>query len=391
MILKSLENTQVLIVAAEASSCLYAQRLLECWQKNNQKISAFGVGNEKMKDLGFHCIGRSEEMALVGIQEICSQYFSILKVFRSLIKEAQKKKPKVALLLDYPDFNFRLIKKLKKMRVPIVYYISPQIWAWRKSRVHFIKKFVDKMVVIFPFEKAFYENYKVPVEFIGHPILDEVEPFYFKDDFITERRQRYGFKKNDIILGLMPGSRKSELKYMMKTQIETAKKLLEKHPNMKVAILMAPHLERKDFQKYIPENFPFCLTFVQDAPFKMLVLTDLVLAASGTATLFVGLMKKPFAVMYKMNPFSFKILSRLVKTKYITIVNILLDKNVVPEWIQDQANPDNLSKSLLQIIEDKKYRENMVSNLENLSENLKKDGATKRLVDILQTYLADKT
>lgn len=151
---------KVMIVAAEASSTLYAQRLLEHWNSKNKKIETFGIGSRDMEALGFHCIGRSEEMAVVGLQEVIKHYGHIRKVFYNLIEACQKERPNVILLLDYPDFNFRLAKKLHSLGLPIVYYISPQLWAWRKGRIKLVKKFITKMLVLFPFEKNFIKSNK---------------------------------------------------------------------------------------------------------------------------------------------------------------------------------------------------------------------------------------
>jgi lipid-A-disaccharide synthase len=161
---------RVLIVSAEASSALYARRLLEAWQKHDIKVSAFGVGDQKMLELGFQALGRSENMAVVGIKEVLRHYSHIKKVFYDILAECDREKPKFALLLDYPDFNFRLAKELKKRGIRVIYYISPQLWAWRKGRLSLVKKYIDKMLVLFPFEKDFYRENGVDVEFVGHPL-----------------------------------------------------------------------------------------------------------------------------------------------------------------------------------------------------------------------------
>ena len=169
-------DPSVLIVAAETSSCLYALRLLQHWKKQGLKVNAFGIGNREMEAEGFQIIGRSEELAVVGIQEVLAHFGDIKKAFYGLLDSAKEKKPQVALLLDYPGFNLRLAKRLKAMQIPVVYYISPQVWAWRTGRVNFIRRVVDRMLVLFPFEREFYEKHHVPVDFVGHPLLDELGP-----------------------------------------------------------------------------------------------------------------------------------------------------------------------------------------------------------------------
>ena len=167
---------RVLLVAAEVSSSLYARRLLEQWQSEKLDVEAFGIGSEDMEELGFERLGKAEELAVVGVTEVLSNFGLIRKTFYDLINAAKTRKPDVILLLDYPDFNLRLAEKLKVLGFPIVYYISPQIWAWRQKRVHQIKRLVDKVLVLFPFEESFYKEYDVPVDFVGHPLFFLVTP-----------------------------------------------------------------------------------------------------------------------------------------------------------------------------------------------------------------------
>ena len=230
------DSVEILIVAAEASSTLYAQRLLEHWRSRGLRVNAFGVGSKSMEDLGFQIVGRSEELAVVGLQEVIAHWSLIKNTFHGLLAAAEQRKPKVALLLDYPDFNLRLAKKLKAMGIKVIYYISPQVWAWRQSRVHLIKKVVDKMLVLFPFEEDFYKRFDVPVQFVGHPLLDELNPDLFDEKVQAMDRGRYGIKEGEIVLALMPGSRKSELKHHLKVQIEAAAILRQQFPLLKVLL-----------------------------------------------------------------------------------------------------------------------------------------------------------
>ena len=360
----------VLIVAAEASSTLYAKRLLEHWIQEGQKVHSFGVGSREMEAQGFEIVGRSEELAVVGLQEVLSHWSEIKKTFKSLLTQVEKRKPKFALLLDYPDFNLRLAKKLKALGIPVVYYISPQVWAWRKSRVHKIKKVVDKMLVLFPFEKEFYESHGVPVQFVGHPLLDELGERYFSDDYFKLRRSRYGLKPEDKLLGLMPGSRHSELKYHLNLQIEVARGLVRKDPHLKVGLLVAPTFEVNEVRRLLP-LIDFPLMFIKDDPFRMIHITDGVLCASGTATLLVGLMKKPLVIMYKMNGLTAFFLRRLVRgTKYFGMVNLILNKEVGEEFFQEKTNVKDLSEATRKILYSEEWIQKVRSELDSLSDQL---------------------
>ncbi|MCB0411697.1 MAG: lipid-A-disaccharide synthase [Bdellovibrionales bacterium] len=381
------DTLKVLIVAAEASSSLYAQRLLEYWKSQNQKVEAFGVGSRSMEKLGFDCIGRSEELAVVGLQEVIRHWGLIKNTFHSLIAEAEKRKPDIVLLLDYPDFNLRLAKQLKKRGFEIVYYISPQIWAWRESRVNIIQKWVDKMLVLFPFEKDFYAKHGVPVEFVGHPLLDEINDKYFDREYHDRHRAKYGILPTDVVLALMPGSRTSEMRHHLQTQIETAECLYHQYPNLKILLFVAPTFEVEEVRQMLPP-LKIPLSLVKDEPFEMIDLADVVLCASGTATLMVGLLQKPMVIMYKMNRFSAWVAKRFVKsTSFFGMINLILGREVVPEMFQEQAEPELLVERLKPFIENPELRRSMSEELAKAQSRLGDRGATIRVAQALEGCL----
>ncbi len=376
----------ILIIAAEASSVPYAKRILEHWNRQKTEIKAFGVGSTDMESIGFERLGKSEEMAVVGIAEVLQHYGAIKKVFHNVVEEARKRRPAVALLLDYPGFNLRLAKELHKLGIPVVYYISPQIWAWKQGRVHAIKKYCDKVLLILPFEVDFYKEHGVPIEFVGHPILDEMTPELFDSNYTQQKRESCGFHQGELVLGLMPGSRRSELKHNFSTQLETARILLKKYPEtVKILILCSPNFERDDLLPYL-ENFGFPYQIIKDEPFKMIQLTDLVLVTSGTATLMVGLLQKPMVIIYKFNWLTTLIARMIVKTKFFGLVNLILDREVVPECFQEKAEPQYLAKLLSSYIDNPKERERIRNELGEIKPKLGDRGITERVVKALATY-----
>ena len=376
-----------MIVAAEASSALYAQRLLEFWQAQRLPIKAFGVGSRAMENLGFEIFGRSEEMAVVGLLEVLRHYPQIRKTFHSIVDEVKKRKPKVILLLDYPDFNLRLAKKLRPLGIPIVYYISPQVWAWRKSRLKDIKKYVDRMLVVLPFEKDFYLQYGINVEFVGHPLLDELLPEYFNEQERIHRRQRYGFERDDICIGLMPGSRYSEIKHHLVTQLQVAEALYSQNKKLKFSLLVAPTFSKNEIQNILP-HYSIPLSVIQDEPLKMIGLMDLVLCASGTATLVVGLLCKPMVIMYKMNAFSAFLARQFVKgTAHFGLINLILGRRVVPELFQNEANVLKLTEEIKKYIDDKNLRDRTSGELLQARRLLGSKGATVRVTEVLKPLL----
>lgn len=378
-------SDQVLIVAAEASSSLYAKRLLEKWKSAGRSVRAFGIGSRDMETIGFECLGRSEEMAVVGLQEVVRHLPLIRNVYHSLLREADKRKPKFALLLDYPDFNLRLAKDLKKRGIKVIYYISPQVWAWRTGRVKQIKKVVDHMLVLFPFEKSFYDSHGVKADFVGHPALDELPEARSGRDLLL-RRQKYGISEGDIVLGLMPGSRRSEIQHHLKVQLETAVKLVGMDARIRPVLMVAPTLDREFLRKEMGE-LSVSVQIIKESPLEMIELADVILVASGTATLMVGLVEKPMVIMYRMNALSARIAKWLVtKTPFFGMVNLIMGRKVVEELFQEKANANLMAKELIKLINDRSEYDRVVQDLRELKIRLGSKGATDRVKEILDPY-----
>lgn len=382
----SAASRKILIIAAEASSCLYAQRLLEYWKKHNISVEAFGIGDRAMEAQGFECLGRAEELAVVGIQEVISHWSVIKKAFQDCVAAASHRKPDVVLLLDYPGFNLRFAKKMKAMGIPVAYYISPQVWAWKTGRVKLIKQVIDKMLVIFPFEVDFYAKHGMTVDFVGHPLLDELNPQHFNKENRKIHRAKYGIGEHDTLLALMPGSRNSELKHHLDVQLSAARELLKKHPHLKVALFVAPNFSKEELQARLGDlNFPLML--IKDEPFSMIDLADVVLCASGTATLMVGLLEKPMVIMYRMNGFTAFLAKRFVKaTKFFGLINLVLDELVAKEVFQEQADVPHLVRELDELISRPNLRSEMSAKLEKAKDRLGSKGATERVAKALEKY-----
>lgn len=385
------DQKKIMIVAAEASSTHYAAGLLREWQKENlataQKHYFFGVGSNEMEAMGFHRIGKSEEMAVVGLAEIIEHYSFLKNIFYNLLAEAQKLKPDIVILMDYPDFNLRLAKKLKAMGIKVFYYISPQVWAWRKSRIHDIKRDCEKVFLLFPFEKTFYDNYGVSNEFVGHPLLDDLDDSLLDAEKNKFRRAKYGISENEKVLALMPGSRHSEIEQHFDLQQQVAKNLLLKHKNLRILVCVAPPLS-KDFILQKLENFSLPFILLKEDPNHMIALADVVLVASGTATLMVGLLEKPMVIMYKMKWLTGIIGQLLIRgVKYFGLVNLILNEEVVPERKQNQATLAELTQLTDRYLTDTHYTQSVIEKLKKVRHSLGNKGAAKRVVASLNMYL----
>ena len=376
-----------MMIAAEASSAHYALKLIRHWQAEKKDYHFFGVGSYDMEAAGFERFGKSEEMAVVGIAEIIAHYSDLKAVFNKLVEEAIRRKPKVVILMDYPDFNLMLAKKLKSQGLNVVYYISPQVWAWRKNRIHKIKKYCDKVYLLFPFEKEFYEQHEVPHEFVGHPLLDDLNPDLLDQVKQQHNREKYGIKTTEKLLALMPGSRQGELNQHFDIQLEVAKKLLQKHSHLRVAILTAPTITKENMLQRL-DNFKSPYILLQDDPYKMISLADYVLVASGTATLMVGLLHKPMVIMYRVKWLTGVIGKMLIRgVKYFGLVNLIFNREVVPERVQEQANTDELFRLLDRYITDDRYTRSVIEDLKKITQHLGDKGATSRVAKSIESYL----
>lgn len=374
---------KILIVAAEASSSLYALRLLEYWQKTKQPVQAFGIGSRDMEKSGFEIVGRAEELAVVGLIEVLAHWSKIKFTFESLVQKAKIEKPDVVLLMDYPDFNLRLAKEVKALGLRVVYYISPQIWAWRKSRVNLIRKYVDQMIVLFPFEVDFYRANGIEAKFLGNPLLDEMKDAFVDSAQLDREREMCGIPKGNVILGLMPGSRKSELDHHLSVQIETAQLLAQKIKNLSVVLMVAPTLTLEEVRARLPK-YDFQLHLIKRPPIEMIRLTHFILCASGTATLMVALLKVPMIIMYRFKPLTVFIARFFLKPpKFFGLPNLIMDKMIVPEIFQEEANPANLATECAKFLNSAESRNQKSDELGELYNRLGQQGATERVAQTI--------
>jgi lipid-A-disaccharide synthase len=384
----SKKKPEILIVAGEASSELYASRIIEEFITKKSSVHFFGIGSKRMESLGCEVVEYSEKMAVVGLWEVLKHWKTIYNAFNNIVALAKVRKPELALLLDYPDFNLRLAKKLKSMGVPVIYYISPQVWAWRTSRVHLIKKIVTKMLVVFPFELDFYTRFKVPATFVGHPLLDELAKQNLNSASALVTRELLGVKKDEFLIALLPGSRESELNHNLQTQIAASELIASQKKNVRFLLLVAPSLEVDFVKEKISQDLKINMRLVKDDPLKVLHACDAAIVASGTATLIAGLAQVPMVIMYKMNAltgFLAKILVRM--PKYFGMANLILDDRGVPELFQEAASPQNIAHEILRYVDDPEYRNRVIQKLSTIKNKLGDGGANSRVVVEIEKLL----
>jgi len=401
----------ILIVAGEASGDLHASNLVRAMQELDSSLRFSGLGGAKMQEAGVELLTPFTKHAGTGLDPLLKiTHFS--QVFRKLVSYASKTKPDLAILVDFPDFNLRLAPRLKALGIKVVYYISPQIWAWRQSRIKIIQKYVDKMIVIFGFEKEFYNRFNVAAEFVGHPLLDVIENrnldsrFRGNDeDKKNVARKSLGLDPKDLVIGLLPGSRPSEFKRHFPIMQEAIKKISHPAHNLHLGmpnaeVMCGASADTKNI-KYIlgaaPDITPELITKIgkKDAPsimpyynktYEVIASSDILITVSGTITVEAALFATPMIVIYKVPLLTELVFRPLIKTPFFAMVNIIAGQKVVPELIQKDCTPAKIAGSVIELL-DTDTRRRMQEELGKVKTKLGSAGASQRAAEIIHRML----
>ena len=371
-----------LIVAGEASGDLHGANLVRELLALDPNISFFGMGGDMMKEAGVNISHHVREMAIVGIFEVIHKLPLIRKAMKDMEELMDVMKPEVVVLIDYPGFNLRLARKAKARGIKVVYYISPQVWAWHKSRVKTIAKVVDKMMVAFPFEVPIYEKAGVDVEFVGHPLMDAVPAEFNRDEI----RSRLGFKGSDTLIGLLPGSRKKEIDLLLPEMLEAARILTEKIDGLKFAIPVAGTLD-VDYIKGFTSGIDAEVSLFRGRAYDVMAASDFLLVASGTATLEAAIVGTPMAMTYRMSPLTYFIGRRLVDLEFGSLPNIIAGRGIIPEFVQSNATGEKMAEEVLKVLSDTGRMAEMKEDLRKVREALGGPGASKRAAKIVYKTL----
>lgn len=363
----------LLVVAGEASGDTHAAELLEALARRRPALRPFGLGGSRCAAAGMERLARSSEISVVGISEVLRILGRAREIFHQLLAEVDRRGATTALLIDFPDFNLRLAKALKKRGVKVVYYVSPQVWAWRKGRVKTIGQVVDEMLVLFPFEEAFYRRHGVRATHVGHPIVDQV----------PQLERRPGGDRLSICL--LPGSRAGEVRAHLPLMAQ-AVELLSESFELDASWVVGSELDPEDFAGLVPPGL--ALTQVRDDRFRVIADADLALCASGTATLEVGLLGTPMVVVYKVSRLTAWVGRVLLDLPHISLVNLVLERGVVPEVLQNAATARGIAAVAGDLLGDPEGRQNVANELEQLRARLGEPGASERAAAIVDEVLA---
>ncbi len=374
---------KVLIIAGEPSGDLHGAGLISELKKINPDVEYSGVGGGKLKQEGMNLLFSIEKLSFMGFYEVLKNLKVIRELKKTLLNLIAKDKPDLVILIDYPGFNLRFAKEIKKRGIRILYYISPQVWAWGGKRVETIKRLVDRMVVFFPFEEKLYREAGVKVDFIGHPLLDLVRPSLAKEEF----RRKLQLSGKETLIGLLPGSRWQEIEKVLPVMERACLILKTKLLDMTVAIGLAPNIGKEKLQTFLKE-VDFEAIVVEDLTYDLMKYSDLLLATSGTATLESAISGTPLIVLYKTSLLTYLLAKTLVKIPNIGMVNIVAGKKIVPEFIQSQAQPEKIAREMEKILTDKNEYERIKDDLSKVKDKLGEKGAYQRAAQIANQMLS---
>lgn len=373
-----------MIIAGEASGDLHAAKLVHAVNAMESKIQFFGIGGARMREAGVDVRVDSAQLAVVGLVEVLAHrkvIFGALNQMRELLRKAP---PDLLILTDYPEFNLRLAKTAKQLGIKVLYYISPQVWAWRQWRVKNIRNVVDMMAVVFPFEEAFYRQHHVPVRFVGHPLVGEVNPSADRETL----RNEFDLDSTKQTVGLFPGSRQSEIKRLLPIILKTAQQLKQKKPSIQFLLPLASTLNRGDIGNYL-QNTDLPVKLIEDRTYDVIQACDAIITVSGTVTLEIALLGTPMVIINKVAPLTYFIVRKLLKIDHIGLCNIVANKRIVPEFIQNNATPDNIGKEIQRMLDDTDYNKLIRQQLKMVGEKLGAAGGAENIARLTLEMLSE--
>ena len=383
----------IMIVAGESSGELYGSLLAKALKAQSPDLRIIGIGGERMKEAGVELVSYISDA--FGLVEAISSYGKIRTSFRNAVEALNKFRPDVLIPIDYPDFNMKVAKVAKALGIKILYYVSPQVWAWRRGRVKKIAKLVDRMAVLLPFEEKIYKDSGVPCEFVGHPILEEIE------DYLAQRdkegwKATLGFDTDKPLLALLPGSRPHELNKLLPLILDVVRQF-KNDPEIPAAkhcqfcTPLAPNTDEQKYSHYLDLLKQEGVVIRKGDSVKALAASDMAVVASGTATLQTAFLEVPMVVVYKLSPLTYHLGKRIIKVKHITLANILSGREVVVELLQEKANAGEVIKEIKKMMFDKNYRDEMVRSYRKIKEPFTNKKASVRVAEMVMEMAGRQT
>lgn len=361
--------TRVAIVAGEASGDILGAGLIAALKRDFPNCIFEGVGGDLMIAEGFTSHYAMDRLAVMGLIDPLKRLPELLRMRRDIIERYRDNPPDVFIGIDAPDFNLTIEKKLREAGVATCHYVSPSVWAWRQGRIKKIKKAVNLMLTLFPFEAAFYEKHNIPVHFVGHPLADK---FPLECDQ-SAARSALGLEPSAQYIALLPGSRKSEVEKLTPLFVQAALRCFQKDQRLKFLIPAANQARYEEIEQVLQTLEDIPVDLILGRSHEVMAASDAIVMASGTTTLEAMLLKKPMVIAYRMAALSFWLIKRMVKVKFVGLPNLLANRSLVPELLQDDATPENLSDALMRYIENSSYREALIDDYVSIHKSIRKN------------------
>ncbi len=374
--------TQILISAGEASGDMYAARLAAALRARAD-VQLFGMGGPRMREAGVELVADCSEVSLVGIVEIAKKYPALKRIWNRLLGEATRRKPRFAILTDFPGFHLRLARALKRQNVRNIYFVCPQFWAWRPWRANLVRRRFVRGLCIFPFEEAWYRERGVKADFIGHPLVGNVAATKTRAEFAAA----HGLDATQQIVVVLPGSRSGEIAHHMPTLVQACR-LIQKTHNVQFVLALAPGVQKSQIAQYLPPEIT--MHVAEDATYDALGAADLSIVSSGTATVEAALMDAPMIVVYRLAPLTAAIARVLVRTPMFAMVNLIAGRRVVPELVQKDFTSERLAGEASRLLDSADACAEMRRGLAEIREKLGPPGAVERAADLIAEMLNAK-
>ncbi len=391
---------RIMIVAGEASGDLHGGNLVSALSRLNPGIRFFGIGGARMRAAGVDTRIDISELAVMGLVEVLLHYRRLRGILHQMQELLHKERPDLLITVDYPGFNLRLAKTAKELGIKVLHYISPQVWAWREHRVKAIARSVDMMAVLLPFEVPFYEKHGVPVRFVGHPLVDSVKPGMER----SEAQQLFGIDPSRQTIGLLPGSRRGELKRLMPVLLKSAALLKQRFPGLQLLLPLASSLDRQDLAPWLEpaqeqteeihisrSHKSLQIRVIEQHGYDVMQSCDAIITASGTATLEVALMNVPMVIVYRVSPLTYTIARRMISIPNVGLVNIVADERIVPEFIQHEARADKIAAATARFLEETDHARATREKLASVRQKLGKPGGSGNVARLALEMLEESS
>ncbi len=362
-------SLNILIIAGEESGDLHGGNLVKALKEIHPDMNFKGIGGDKMRRAGVETVFGIENMGTVGLAEIFGSLFFYINVYRVIAKEIAKKQFDAAIFIDYPTLNLMFAKLCRRVNCPAFFFISPQIWAWRSGRIKKIRRIIKKMYVVLPFEEPIYKKANVPVEFVGHPFVEIVKPTLTAQ----EARKQFELAPNKFTVGILPGSRKSEIEFLLDPMLQAAIKIQEEIKDCQFILPIADSIDPEDIKNRV-SKYSLEIKIIQNNNYNAMNCSDCLMIASGSATLEAGLLTRPMVIVYKLKSLTYWVAKRLVKIKNFGLVNIVAGETAVPELLQHEVTPENMANHILRFYRETAYREEVQKKLSNIRDSLGEPG-----------------